>query len=349
MSTPTTQTTADAARTEYERARAEYLDAQDAVLRMGDAVDREDVGWLDGLERVQDAALARWHACAPSAATAWWPGGWRLRGPDGRIQYGMPEKPWFAREDVEDAIRRATPAEVLFRVSTPVWIAVDQADAGPVALDAVYWDERRREDGARAAATVRAHLDVIGRARRADGPAEYDARGETATRWLELARGQLAARIWQPTETEREIAANLAAAITLAPATSHPTMVLELRLLRMAHIPATIRLAMLAGGWGQPAEDDIDPPGPQDRADLAAVLRAVYPLAGMAQRWGDRAAGDRFRQTEAAIMHGEPVTAGMVEGVPDLAVRVLDLESFWERGIGGLSAFLDDVAAGVDA
>ncbi|MGW7537782.1 hypothetical protein [Amycolatopsis sp. NPDC054798] len=331
MSTP--PPTAAAARAEYEQLREQYLEAQEEVIRMGDAADFHDTDSLRTSRLAVDSALARWHACAPDAATAWWPGGWRLRGPDGRIRYGTPEHPWAAREQVEAAIAAATPEQVLFRVSTPAWIAVDQTSAGPVALDAAYWDERMRPP---AAARLGAERP------RPDEPGQFDAQCATAGAWLELAKRQLDERVWAPTAAEQSIATDLWPAVGQISTRAPSPDVVHQRLVRMTYIASTLRLAMVAGGWGSP-DDEIGPPAPDSRADLPSVLRAVYPLAVTAERWYELASLDRFRGAEAALAAGEPVTDRGLGDVAGLIARVPSLERIWASG-GDLSALLTAVA-----
>ncbi|SFQ27821.1 hypothetical protein [Amycolatopsis rubida] len=132
--------TAAAAKQRVQRARADYDRAQREFAQLGDSADLTDVGWLDGRRQAWVEAVEAWHACAPGEPAGWWPGGWRVRRRyDGRIETGVPRRPWASRDEAAARIAAATADEPLLRDAAPVWIAIDQADYAPVALDADYW------------------------------------------------------------------------------------------------------------------------------------------------------------------------------------------------------------------
>lgn len=131
---------AAAAKRQVQLAQAEYERASAEFAKLGDSADLVDVDGLDRYERARDDAAEQWRSCAPAGPAEWWPGGWRFRRwHDGKIEYGVPVKPWATRDEALAAIGGATARQPLLHNAVPVWIAVDQADAGAVALDADYW------------------------------------------------------------------------------------------------------------------------------------------------------------------------------------------------------------------
>ncbi|OXM44014.1 hypothetical protein CFP71_41000 [Amycolatopsis thailandensis] len=88
----------DPAAKAYE-ARQRFLSAErKAHRRMDPVFDAEEVFFAAEPTDVEEARL-EWWECAPDGPSAWWPGGWRLRGRSGAVHYhhGV----WRRRSDAE--------------------------------------------------------------------------------------------------------------------------------------------------------------------------------------------------------------------------------------------------------
>lgn len=130
-------------------AKAAYLTAQEhhhrilaTMTGLGDRIEAVDSAQTERAYREMLAARQRWWDSAPPVATAWWPGGWRVRTSVGGIQLRLGV--WLHRGDAEAFIQAETagcnPSGVT-REAHRLWNAIVEwtpthADA---ALDADLW------------------------------------------------------------------------------------------------------------------------------------------------------------------------------------------------------------------